>query len=69
MKITDRTALYTQFYELDNGDVFKHEDVVYMKIKELFDNNYNAVRLFDGDMATFTDGTCVTPCHCELIID
>lgn len=68
MKITDRTELRTLFGELDNGNVFKYEDVVYMKIKEPYDSNYNAIRLFDGDVDTFRDDHCITPCHCELII-
>lgn len=67
MKITDRTNPVT-FESLDNGAAFKHEDIFYMKIKETYDCNYNAIRLFDGEMMDFDWQTYVAPCSCELIV-
>lgn len=62
--IDNRTHTTPIFEDIQRGDVFFQDDILYMKIPAISDeccDDYNAVRLDDGDLCYFDDGEIIEP--------
>lgn len=68
MKINYTTNQKIKFDELENGNVFIYEDTFYIKVKETYDCNYNAVRLVDGMLEDFVENCYVTHCDNHVLM-
>lgn len=72
MKITNKHYHSTSFECLNEGDVFIHNDIIYIKT-ELVETNYsdmfNAVILKSGTLSYFLAAEMVCMVNCELIIE
>lgn len=74
MKITDeRKENMKEYGALSRGDVFKHDENVYIKtytinVDDAEENTYNATDLEDGNLTYFANGDLVEPLNAELII-
>lgn len=65
------TAKY--FKEIEQGEVFKYESELYLKTDELMvtysEEEYNCVRLKDGEMCERSYNDIVYEVKCHLVID
>lgn len=71
MKI-EYTTHSVKFSDIEVGTVFKFNDDIYMKTKELMPTSYcvvNAVELTDGDLRRFDGFESVVVVDCKLIIE
>ena len=73
MKIVDKRFLArANFEDMKEGDVFCWDKGCYMKIEDVIEEilamKSNAINLYDGTLAYFSDNTNVTRVNCELVI-
>lgn len=63
---------YVCFKEIKQGEVFKYQDDLFMKIEEIeaeSENIMNAIFLADGELINFYDHELVFPLKYQLIIN
>lgn len=63
MKIVKEDKAVVEFIKIDNGGVFSHGGIFYIKTEGIEDSNYdaiNAVDLSDGEITSFEDNDLVT---------
>ena len=66
MKVTVKERPKThKFGDVEEGDLFRHNKVVYMKTSQSGSNN--AVRLDNGFLSIWTKGTSITPVEAVFI--
>lgn len=63
MKIVKEDKTAVEFIKIDNGGVFSHSGIFYIKTEGIEDSNYNAINavdLSDGEITSFEDNDLVT---------
>lgn len=71
MTIVRNDKNHFDFGNLENGDVFRYQDDVFMVIKEIENKNgsmYNAIDLENGDLTFFYADEEVVALKAELVI-
>ena len=73
LNIIDNSLNGIKFAELGTGATFKYSDYYYMVTEQIAINNWmgkaiNAIRLDNGEFASFESGDIVVPFNCELIV-
>jgi hypothetical protein len=71
MKIIDRLDNTKTFIEISNGDVFRQEKAIFMKMEEISSefSTHNAVNLSDGTTDYFYGSDKIHPLTAFLTID
>lgn len=59
----------TMFDELEHGDVFIYEEEAFMVLDYAKGENWNAVRLWDGQRREFHDSAPVHKVHAKVVIE
>lgn len=72
MEIKYNYKRYVKFYNIINGEVFEHENELYIKTKEIIttdnDDNINAISLKTGEATYFYIDELVNPINGTFIV-